>query len=288
MSINISDLKELVEILPFIKKEKCALFLGAGISKIAGCYDWNMIIRQLVEHESMKDNRVLKELQNSNLSNEEIINLCKKEFIKAGKEREYWVIIERGITEKPLKYSKDYLPFIKKLKLITPFPKIILTTNIDNCIEKSGIIDFDSSYYHRKEMTLQNIKNIKKPSIFHIHGYITDLKNALLTKNDYATQYTDQNFKDFLIYVFCNYSVLFLGYRFGDSDLKTLLAKAKNEMRNNVNKIKHFALIPKEDRLSEAERKNLEYSYNVKAIIYGKISDFIPAFTSFIVKYFSN
>jgi hypothetical protein len=54
-------MERLNSILPFIKEQSCALFIGAGLSRIAGCYDWDSIVKEMLDHPLVKSKGVDKD-----------------------------------------------------------------------------------------------------------------------------------------------------------------------------------------------------------------------------------
>ena len=149
-------MRELNEILPYISDKKCILFIGAGLSKIAGCYDWDSVVKKLTEHEVIKKKIKLGDIEKSRLSNEEWIDFCQQELSSNGKENDFWGIVRRAVMREPTKFQNIYLPLIKKNREIKPFPNII-TTNIDSCLEDAEIVKLNKIFYEANDFNISNL-----------------------------------------------------------------------------------------------------------------------------------
>lgn len=258
-------MNELSEILPYILNGQCVLFIGAGISKIAGCYDWDSVVREMISHDVIKKRINPNELDNNRLANEELIEFCLQEFTNSGKENDFWGIVRKALMKDPKKFQIEYLPLIRKIKEIEPFPKII-TTNIDNCLEETRLLDLSKIFYELDEFNINNL-NKSNTCIFHIHGYIEKLKDSLLTRRRYLQRYRKDEFQEFLRGMFSSYSVLFLGYSLRDSEIKDIILQTHTDM-------KHFALVPVDDGFSHSEISVYLDLYKIKIIVYGDKKNF--------------
>jgi len=264
------------EILPYIDKEECAFFIGAGLSKIAGCYDWDSVVQEMLNDPLIKE----KEIKKDELPNDypTIINFCKNIYQENNAEDKFWGIVRRAVSNEHKLYSKKYAPLIESLKKISPKIKIIFTTNIDNCLEMTREYDLSKVFYELNEFTENKFD---KGGIFHIHGYIEKFKESLLTREDYIPRYRDAQFINFLKSFFSKYSVLFLGCSLRDKEITDFLLDTKN------NNKKRFLLVPEEDEVSDSVTTVNADMYKLTTIVYGKRSDFSNIFTGWINRNFA-
>jgi len=271
-----SNIDKLTQILPEFLNGKVVLFIGAGLSKVAGCYDWDSLVKKMGKHDYIKGRVELKQLEGRS-DNIEIMEFYKREFDKYPDGRKiFWGIIMEAILKKdPVKFQNKYIPLVKYLKKIKPFPPII-TTNVDSCLEEAGIIACNNVYHKIEEF---NATNLKSNSIFHIHGYITDLENSLFTKTRYLQRYEKKKFQEFLKTVFSEYSVLFLGYSLRDSEIKNILLKIKTDK-------KHFALVSSDDGFTSSQKIMFSEVYGIEIVEYGAVSNFEYFISSWIEKNF--
>ena len=265
------------DILPHIKEQRCGLFIGAGLSRIAGCYDWDSIVKEMLDHPLIVTRGIKKEELMTNLRNEELILFCKRIFAENNGEETFWGIARRAMYPEPELFVKDYLPLIKKLKQIKPPPRIILTTNIDDCLESTREYEFDKVYFRIEDFTLTKLDG---SGIFHIHGYKEEFQESLLSREKYIPRYREIEFQNFIKSFFSKYSVIFLGYSLRDGEITDLLLETKNE------RTRHFFLIPEEDGISPSQISAYYDLYGLTTVIYGRRKDFSKIITEWIDKYF--
>lgn len=268
-------MNELNEIIQYIRKKEWLLFLGAGFSKMAGCYDWNSVLEEMLNHEVIRRKVVREDIKSQKLSNDELIDFCKEEFKRHGRESVYWGILRGIIHKDPEEYKSQYLQILSRLKEIRPFTTII-TTNIDNCLEESGMFDPERIFYELDDLITANLN---PHGVFHIHGYIEEFKEAVLTRSSYIQRYENTRFQDFLKEIFTQNTFLFLGYSLRDTELKNII-------RQIDNKRKHFALVPEEDKYTPSERAVFSELYKIKIINYGQRKNFSKALKDWISKNF--
>ncbi len=269
-------MERLNAVLPYIKQNKCALFIGAGLSKIAGCDVWKSLVEKMFDNLIFQERRIKKEDLIEKLGNERLMGYCRKVFEEDGKMKEYWGIVRDAIMFQPELHQKAYLPLIKLLKSINPLPHII-TTNIDNCLASTREFSLSNIFYKTEDFKSTNLDS---PSIIHIHGYHEDLENCLLTRDQYISRYEEPDFRVFLKYIFNTYAVIFIGYGFGDTDIQDIMLKTNTDSKN------HFLLVPEEDNLPASYLSLLHDLYGIVTIIYGKRDNLAHALGSWITKNF--
>lgn len=266
------------EFLKYIFSYKAVLFIGAGVSSLAGCKNWEEVCEQLI-----KIKIVQKKIKNKSsiegIPKKEIITWCRQLIQSEEDRRRYDNIINTSLYYQPEKHYKIYIPFIDNVKKIEPFPKDIITTNMDTCLESSRKFDdMVPPYFRLGELT---ISNFLKGGIFHIHGLVEHADTQVWTLDDYIRQYDNREFIGLLRYIFSNHSVLFLGYSFGDDELRKILRLTKQETSEYL----HFALIPTEGHayINDGFYKDL---FNVEIIRYGKEREFGKIFSDWVTSNF--
>lgn len=281
-----SDLDQLNEIIPYIEDNKCALFIGSGLSNIAGCDNWSdmtiAIIKSVIQRSNFggsvlsdDEKNQLKwyyenSLNDKNVDYYQIIDYC-QEVYKQHKFEGFWDTIEESLSKKGHKYT-NYVSIIKKIFSIEPKLSII-TTNIDNKLEgvTNGFNDklYKNSLYIIKEFDFRKLIE-EAPLICHIHGYIesgeghSGLKKSVIGMGKYIKRYRNPIYIKFLKDVFRNTHILFLGYSFGDVKLREILKDTKQGEHY------HYALMPSDFNEMDSYKKN----YNIKIIKYGEIKKF--------------
>ena len=259
----------------FIEQKKAAIFIGAGISRIAGCSGLQDICRKLAEIKSVQE--LIKSQNPETVPRKELVAFCKSICNRSDADRRALDgIMRQGLTPEPDKFYREYLPFIKKLKQLTPFPSL-MTTNVDDCLAQTRQFDLTKIYHKKPDMRIDLFRSF---GIFHIHGYIEYPNGQLWDLFDYLERYSLQEFKEFIINIFREFSVLFLGYAFGDDDeLRQLIAEAK---KGNPQPQNHFALLPTDEshpHINEAIYREL---FNIQIVKYGTKADFVKLFSEWI------
>lgn len=265
------------DILPYIKEQRCGLFIGAGLSRMAGCYDWDSIVKEMLDHPLIKDKGIKANDLIGKVRNDELIEYCQQLFTEGKEEHQFWGIARRAITFNPGLFDKQYLLFVKALKLIQPTLKVVLTTNIDNCLEHSNVFDLSKVYFKCQDF---NEEKMNGSGVFHIHGYIEEFEKSLLTRNKYIPRYKETDFQRFLKGFFEKYSVLFLGYSLRDQEIKDIILETRNDRK------KHFMLIPEEDGMSTSQISLYNDMYGITTVVYGQRDELLNIFIGWIDKNF--
>ncbi len=263
-------------VLKKILDKKAVLFIGAGISSIAGCYNWDEIIKELSKKAVKNQYLSAESFTSASLKNDQLIEYFGGLFEKNNSEKEFWDTLSEAIIEDDEKFQNKYAPFIKKIKQIKPFPKIV-TTNIDDCFERAGQFKPSQVFWSENDLTFLNFKD---DVIFHIHGYKLDIKSALWTRGKYINRYNNPKFKELLIEIFTNNSVIFLGSKFWQEDaISNIIMECKNKDSKN----QHFALIPADGKeILDDASSPIKYLFNVNVIQYGKEDDFCSIFSKWV------
>lgn len=259
-------MQRLSQYLNFVSKKKAALFVGAGVSSIAGCAGLRDICKKLKKMNNLREE--FESLNIDNISPREFVAFCKKGFKTEKDEQEFRGIMRQSLTPDWERFQREYVPFIRKIKSISPFPPI-MTTNVDDNLKNTKAFDMGRIFYKLSDMT---ISNFQEGGIFHLHGYYEDVENQVWDIFEYEERYSKQAFKDFLMTIFKNFSVLYLGYSLDDRELLDQMANAKND---NDSCPVHFALFPEDYFPSHINEKIYDRLYNIKIIQYGPRNDLV-------------
>jgi len=266
--------EELKELLPFIFQRRFVIFIGAGISKKAGCYDWDSILKEILKLPSLRE-KSFEELKKSGESPRILIEFCYRKLDEEDK-KSFWKILKKAIRPKPHRVIREYIPFVEKIRDIKPPPPIV-TTNVDSCLEDSGVFEDYDCYYKLEDMKIEHLRNSK--CILHIHGYREDFEHSLLVPWNYKLRYEKSSFRKFVKKMFSEYAILFLGYSFRDDDLKRLSIEAAREKSGDI---KHFLLVSEEDEFSKSKREIFLEMCKMKVINYGSVDEFDGLFGNWV------
>lgn len=266
------NIDELDDALKYIKENKCILFIGSGVSALAGCSDWRKLVKDMLANPIISSTIRPEELSEQ-ISNETKLEYCKNQFEKNNAVKAYWGAVRNALlVNDQEKYETEYLSFIRNLKTISPFPKVIMTTNIDSLLEQSRMFNNENIFHKITDFSL----SINPEGIFHIHGYFEDLENALFVKSQYVPKYSDPAFIDFLKSVAQSNSFVFLGSRVEESFRDNVLLTTKRSG------IYHYLLVHDDYKLSDSEITLYLDLYNIKVIKYGPMDRFKTNMESWI------
>lgn len=265
------------EYLSQVQERRAVLFIGAGVSAIAGCRSWEEVREQLIE---IKEINEIAQRGNKKPTTKEIITLAMMLSRTDGKRKHYESILRGSIRPEPNAYSMLYVPFIKTLKMIDPLPPII-TTNIDSCLEDTGLFELDRSYYREDEMKQEYLSC---GSIFHIHGYREHEGDQVWTLPDYSKRYSKPEFQRFIEHIYTHYTILFLGSSLNDDDLLKLFSAYSAESHEHSN-IMHYALMPDDADKNSALFEKL---YKITIVRYGESERFVGMMSAWIESHFAS
>lgn len=216
------------EIIDAINNRSLVVFIGAGVSRLAGCQGWNELAKSLISKCFDKNIISFKEMESLNLNSNSKKNITISYHLleKAGYKDDFYDIMKKALKGDDTE---------KIYENITKLSGICVTTNADelfhNYFEKDRIIYKD---FNEKSLSEKDSINI----LYQIHGMINDKESLTFKVKEYLDKYNDPNFQRFLKKIFNNYTVLFIGYGLEEFELLDyILTKAKN-------KKKHYMLYP--------------------------------------------
>jgi hypothetical protein len=189
------DEKAKRELIALLKEKSAILMVGAGSSSKVGYPRWNELLRNLRD----KFNPDLND-PDSNSDLLEYAQKIKKRAIDDKKEREYYKYLYQ--TFKPSQYPENYTQFHKSLVGLG-FCGIV-TTNYDKIIETAVQAVFstpdrihdcnpldlcEDKTYSIFPFLRQLNPNNHHLYVLHLHGFYSNPKTIILTKDDYLTRY---------------------------------------------------------------------------------------------------
>jgi hypothetical protein len=236
------------------KMNKLTIFIGAGVSKISKYPDWKELIDSFSEELGL-------EVKNQ-YSTEELLSIPQKYYYSINTDdNKYYELLDSKLDIENINsnYIHDLILMMK--------PSKIITTNFDNLIEKA--ISKNALFYDVISSD-EDVANIKSTNyLLKVHG---DLKkrNIVLKEEDYLS-YSD-NFKlieTLLKSIFATNTIIFIGYRLEDYNMKLILNWVRNLQGENFN-TPYFINVGTET-LSQLDKNYFE-SRGLKIIDYREVS----------------
>ncbi|MGR3176425.1 MAG: SIR2 family protein [Candidatus Anammoxibacter sp.] len=223
-----------------IRKEKIAVFVGSGISKLLGFPLWDELAVSGINY-----------LYTSGLMNfDEMKKILRESISPKQKLSIFHNILPKGSEGNfyknhfaPSKHRRKRNPYDLLVKL--PFPKF--TLNLDgefwNALvrlhknnkkekTKSSFISGEADIKHIFKEFKEDIE-LDDAAIYQVHGFYKNLKNySIVTMRDYLDHYYgdgNTGLRDFLKKVFNEYAVIFLGVGLEEFELLQYLVRSKKK-----------------------------------------------------------
>ena len=240
-------------------QSKLIPFIGAGVSQLGGCPDWNEFadgaLRFFIEKGRLSHAQID---QISSLSSRVKLSLALE------LEKEHGLPIDfRKLLEPPSSAKKIGDEVYENLsRLATTF----VTTNYDDWLDQNPPTPFRADensfssrplttsrqpFYRRKDISVENLD--VPNAVFHIHGSIHDRKSMILTTVDYLELYSSHRiegkknrenpFLTFLQTLFRLKNVLFIGYGLNELEVLEYIVQKGFEKRPKSNELpRHYVL----------------------------------------------
>ena len=222
------------EIIKAVNEKNLALFLGAGVSRLVGCFGWRQLARRVL-HRCLLT-RCIHYTQHDRLIRErdckKIITICHDLLAQKGLEQEFYSELGSAV-----KGSDDLLVKQNIYKELASVPALHITTNVDQHFDK--FFSPERIIYKAEDFDAQRIDRYK---LYHIHGSIVDRNSLVFTVPQYIQRYSGQRFQQFLLRIFQENVILFLGYGMEEFELLDFLIPKSDPMKGK--ELKHFILLP--------------------------------------------
>ena len=223
--------KDLIEALI---NRKAVLFLGSGLSIQSNMPSWeelaNLVSTKLKNDESLPQKidpiQIFQKYVDESNSRIPLINLIKKEF-----------------NLRKAKYNTCH-------KILVKLPvRYFITTNwddlLENAIKDTLKIIPNLIWSDNQVSTLGEIG----PHIIKFHGSLTDADSLILTEEDYLYFKKKQPLLiKFVVSLFANSVILFIGYSFSDFDLKLIFSSIQKHLK--LKKQPTYIFLPNESKWS--------------------------------------
>jgi len=233
-SSNIRLVPELpAEIINAVSEKRLAVFIGAGVSRLVGCWGWDELGRNLVKrcHEQDIINYKEQESLIDNRDSRKTITICHELLKEKGFENVFFDIMKSALKDNVDVETPNIYDDIYRLR------GLFITTNADRHFH--GKFNQQNIVYRPEHF---NPDNIDRCNLYQIHGCIEDTESMVFTVRQYFSRYLDPKFKMFLKKIFDEYTILFLGYGLAEFELLEYLFLRSGWETGRV--LKHFMLMP--------------------------------------------
>ncbi len=210
------------KIIEAFNNEKLVVFLGAGVSRLAGSMSWKDLAANLVErcyttkHSSGNGCITFREKETllCETDHKKTITICHYILEENGYRDEFFEEFDAALKgeKPPLKSAKIY-------EELARLNAIFITTNADTHFDR----------YFRADRIFQNINDfepsqIEPQQLYHIHGVKGQRESLVFRVDQYIERYKDPKFKKFMEYLFGGeYVILFMGYGLAEFEILDFL-----------------------------------------------------------------
>lgn len=253
-----------------IKRQNCAVFIGAGLSVVAGYPKWDQLLTNLINRAKNKgfiDSKKKLEL--------EIMMKTPSKWLMAAQD-----LIDsygEGPFHSELAKIFDEVGAVPtdRHKAITEIDfSFVVTTNYDQLIENAYFPKFGKIpkfFTHQDKADFANSLWKQEFFILKAHGSIDKLSTIILTERDYRRLiYSSPGYRALLAAIFTTKTILFLGASLTDPEINLLLGSLHDSFQGEGQT--HYALIPSTE-FTETEGAVWRKNYNMRCLIYEPSSD---------------
>lgn len=221
------------EIIYAVDTKSLIIFVGAGVSNIAGLPNWKTLANNLFEKckdLAYLDNQQYDITKSKVTDSKQLITIAFELFKKNenidgfNKEMAQLLSLEDGNVKPAARHIFDFCKFTNAT---------VLTTNadllLDECFEQNLI--YDDIAGRAWEVT--------GTSLVKLHGTISKPETLVFTSSQYLTRYSNKKFKQFLQSIFSQgNTILFIGYGLGEFELlEYMLSPFGSETDNAASKM---------------------------------------------------
>ena len=241
-------------------QRKLIPFVGAGVSQLGGCPNWNEFANATLNFFLGK-----KKLSHAQLDQISSLSSRIKLSVALDLQKQH---------DLPINFKELLKPSVAKKKIgdevyanLSKLATTFVTTNYDDWLDQNpptpfGVDEaiFQSKpqntsrqiFYKRSDISVENLVDVPN-AVFHIHGSICDQESMVLTTVDYLDRYSSHRidgkgnpenpFLTFLQTLFRLKNVLFIGYGLDELEvLEYIVQKGLDEMPENNEEPRHYVL----------------------------------------------
>lgn len=203
---------------------RAAAFLGAGVSKPVGFFDWRELLREPAKELGLDINK-----------EHDLIGLAQMYVLRKG---------NRGrLTQEILNHFGRDVAGTEIHRILAGLPVTkIWTTNYDLVIEETYRREGIDCHVIRDDNALA-YSNINAPvTVYKMHGDVSQLHDIVLTRDDYEFYDSRRSAMSSAFYcALVEYTFLFLGFSFNDPNLQRVFGKIRAVFKENSRE--HFTIL---------------------------------------------
>jgi hypothetical protein len=242
------------------------VFVGAGISQLIGCPNWDKFAEE-----------ILKQLVPSGINYYELSQIQAIQDPKRKLSIAKIIAREKNIN---LHYKDIFNIELTENNVYTYLNKFnctFVTTNYDKSLSpQSKNAEPEGKWRFYQKTDLVNERLDVNGNVIHLHGCIDDPKTMIITTRDYLDHYSESGVQEFLKYLFKRKTVLFLGYGLEEIEILEYILRrggTTDEAQADTTRTKRFVLqgfFHAEMPLYEMLKSYYRFTFSVKLIGFPK------------------
>lgn len=231
-----------------IKNDNLIIFIGAGVSRLAGCLGWEEIAEEIVKKSRQEgfltyaeEEVLLKEIMNPR----KIISICYKIFCKQNIEKLFFDLLIKS-TEI---VKKGYLDIFRKVLDLKA--RAYITTNIDDGLIQFNPLATGQNIYdctsQEFNIFIDNDLLVRDGDIFFLHGMRETIKDVIFTIDRYLKFYKENSYVNRFLKekIFTEDNViLFIGYGLSEWEILEHMFRHQHKSSDSSIAVKRYLLIP--------------------------------------------
>ncbi|MBN2605122.1 MAG: SIR2 family protein [Bacilli bacterium] len=223
-----------------IKDCNAAIFLGSGLSSLAGYPSWAGLLQEEAKKIKLDVKKEINDLPTL------------AQYIENVKKR-------KSLSDKIKTTFSNKMGITETHKILSSLPIAqYWTTNYDSLIEDTFEFRNTKTIVYTDEQNLAQKQGDAKVFIYKMHGTYTNPNRAIITKTDYEKYFnTHEMFLAHFKASLSNKTFLFIGYSFSDINISYVLSRIKNIYK--ANRRDHYWIFEKPKQ--ESKETNDEFKY---------------------------
>lgn len=221
------------QIIDSINDGTFAVFIGAGVSRIAGLPAWSELANNLINkcYEAglltyVDKGIVLDKVADS----KKLVTIAYTLLSESGKRNDFFNILRSMLTISPENIKEEGKQIFDWVKNTTA---LVLTTNADLLLDKY----YESQRIYSAVSCMRDWST-DRGSLVHLHGVIPDEDSLVFTVGQYLERYRLDDFQAYLKRIFSTKTILFIGYGLAEFELLDYI------VQKTSNTARHFILSP--------------------------------------------
>ncbi|RZM19511.1 MAG: hypothetical protein EOO88_37845 [Pedobacter sp.] len=268
------------DLITHIKDNRCAIFIGAGLSRRAKYPSWQELLNILIQAAVKRSLLVA----GSQLHDQLLVHAARSEHALLTAQELSNIFGPALFREELANVFDDNRDPVLAHELIIKLPfSFALTTNYDRLIENAYVGEkrkMPTVYTYQQTQDFASALWRGNYFIFKAHGDVQTRQTMVITERDYRELiYSAPGYRAIMSSVFTTKTILFMGASLNDPEMKLLLNYLYDSFHGGGPV--HYAFVS-QDEFTEVETRRWLQDYNVQCILYKPTNNTHPEVDEFL------